>query len=604
MTHKKISNKFIESILQEFSENNGLENLEEFKRFEHLSNFLTISKHHPEAFDSLDVFESVDMDAGSNFGIDGGAILINGNLLTNESDLELYSKSRKLEVVIIFNQSKTSASFDSGEISKLGSAVQNFFEETPSISLSQELVDLKALYNKVLEPANIRFVDRKKFPKVELNFITTSKHQPDETTNAVAKQIEKNLKSTVDDIAEVTCNLLGSDYINDTFDDLTNRYTVKIKFDRKLELDTIKDVSGSYIGYLDFTNFLELVTDQNQQLRTNIFYENVRDFQGLDNKVNTEINETLSSEELRDKFILLNNGITVVTKQLSPLQNNEYELGEFQIVNGCQTSNMLYLNKESLKIHSDLFIPIKLIHSQNNEVISRIVKATNRQTPVPDEAFVALDKYHQNLQKFYELVSRELSEKIYYERRSREFQNSENNIQKYKIVNVHKQIRAFTAVFLNEPHIVATQHPYNILRSKSDLLFDDSHQYESYFIASYILYFINSDIAKRIIIGNQITLSYYIAMMMRILITGNIKMTHFNGKEIQKEYKVLMETITDIDERKKIYSQLFKILNQAKADFKKENNLKSDKQLIGYRAFKDLVIQRLIENKTNAQQCV
>ncbi len=32
MTHKKISNKFIESILREFSENNSLENLEEFKK--------------------------------------------------------------------------------------------------------------------------------------------------------------------------------------------------------------------------------------------------------------------------------------------------------------------------------------------------------------------------------------------------------------------------------------------------------------------------------------------------------------------------------------------------------------------------------------------
>ncbi|MFA7446705.1 MAG: AIPR family protein, partial [Flavobacteriaceae bacterium] len=358
------------------------------------------------------------------------------------------------------------------------------------------------------------------------------------------------------------------------------------------------DISGSYIGYLDFANFLELVTDQNQQIRNNIFYENVRDFQGIENKVNNEINETLTSEELKDKFILLNNGITVVTKQLSPLQNNEYELGEFQIVNGCQTSNMLYLNKDNPAIHSNLFIPIKLIHTQNNEVISKIVKATNRQTPVPDEAFVALDKYHQNLQKFYEITSRELTEKIYYERRSREFQNSDNNIQKYKIVNVHKQIRAFTAVFLNEPHTVASNHPYNILRSKSELLFDKSHSHESYFIASYILYFVNSDIAKQVITGNQIKLTYYIAMMMRILITGNINVTHFNGKEIQNEYSLLMPKITQIEERKKIYPQLFKILNQAKAEFKKEHNVQSDKHLIGYRAFKDLIIRKLIDNKS------
>ncbi|WP_273005119.1 AIPR family protein, partial [Leeuwenhoekiella blandensis] len=458
---KKISNKFIESNLQEFAENNGLESLPEFKQFEHLSNYLTISKYHPEAFDSVEVFESVDMDAGSNFGIDGGAILVNGNLLLNESDLSLYSKSKKLELVLIFNQSKTSANFDSGDIAKLGTAVQNFFEENPKIPLSQELIELKNLYNRVLEPDYIRMIDRKRFPRLEMNFITTSRHQADETTRAVSQQMIKNLKTANEDLASVDFNLLGSDYINDTYEDLTNRYTVKIKFDRRIELDSIKDVFGSYIGYLDFSNFLELVTDQNQEIRNNIFYENVRDFQGVDNKVNTEINETLTSDELRDKFILLNNGITVVTKQLTPLQNNEYELGEFQIVNGCQTSNMLYLNREKKSIQNGLFIPIKLIHTQDNEVISKIVKATNRQTPVPDEAFVALDKYHQNLQKFYELTSRELNEKIYYERRSREYQNSDNNIQKYKIVNVHKQIRAFTAIFLNEPHTVASNHPYN-----------------------------------------------------------------------------------------------------------------------------------------------
>ncbi|HCW63616.1 MAG: AIPR family protein [Leeuwenhoekiella sp.] len=595
---KKISNKFIESNLQEFAENNGLESLPEFKQFEHLSNYLTISKYHPEAFDSVEVFESVDMDAGSNFGIDGGAILVNGNLLLNESDLSLYSKSKKLELVLIFNQSKTSANFDSGDIAKLGTAVQNFFEENPKIPLSQELIELKNLYNRVLEPDYIRMIDRKRFPRLEMNFITTSRHQADETTRAVSQQMIKNLKTANEDLASVDFNLLGSDYINDTYEDLTNRYTVKIKFDRRIELDSIKDVFGSYIGYLDFSNFLELVTDQNQEIRNNIFYENVRDFQGVDNKVNTEINETLTSDELRDKFILLNNGITVVTKQLTPLQNNEYELGEFQIVNGCQTSNMLYLNREKKSIQNGLFIPIKLIHTQDNEVISKIVKATNRQTPVPDEAFVALDKYHQNLQKFYELTSRELNEKIYYERRSREYQNSDNNIQKYKIVNVHKQIRAFTAIFLNEPHTVASNHPYNILRSKRDLLFQDAHLFEAYFIASYLVYFVNSDITKRIIRGNPFTLSYYIALIMRVLITGNIKLSHFNGKEMENEYKKLIGIITKVEERKKIYPKLFKILNRVKAEFKEENGLISDKQIIQYRSFKDKILQKLREEKS------
>lgn len=598
MTHKKISNRFIESILNEFTKNNGLEKLEEFKQFEHLGNFLTISKLHPEAFDSVEVFENVDMDAGSNYGIDGGAILVNGNLLLNESDIELYTKSKKLEIVIIFNQCKTTAGYDSGEIGKFGSAVQNFFAESPSIALSNELQELKNLFNKLLEPNYIRFIDRKKYPQVILNYITTARHKPDTTITTVAKQIEQNITTSCPELVNVECNTLGNDYINDTYDDLINRYTVTIKFDRKLELDIIKDVSGSYIGYLDFENFMNLITDQDKVIRNNIFYENVRDFQGLDNKVNTEINDTLSTDNLRDKFILLNNGITVVTKQLTPLQNNQFELGEFQVVNGCQTSNMLYLNRELLEASNDLFIPIKLIHTQNNDVITKIVKATNRQTPVPDEAFVALEKFHQDLQKFYEIESRQLLDKIYYERRSREFQNSESSIQKFRIVNVHKQIRSFTAVFLNEPHTVASNHPYNILRSKGDLIFDDSHKFEAYFISSYLVFFINSDIAKNIIHGNPYSLSYYIALMMRIMITGRVKITHFNGVDIDKEYKALMSLITDTKERKKIYPKLFKILNESKAQFKKENNLKSDKQVIQYRGFKDLIIQNLIKNKS------
>jgi len=76
--------------------------------------------------------------------------------------------------------------------------------------------------------------------------MTTSSHQPDEVTSRVAKQT-----------AKIKCNLFGSDCINGTYDDLANNYTVKIKFDKKPELDSIKDISGSYIGYLDFANYLE-----------------------------------------------------------------------------------------------------------------------------------------------------------------------------------------------------------------------------------------------------------------------------------------------------------------------------------------------------------
>ena len=47
-----------------------------------------------------------------------------------------------------------------------------------------------------------------------------------------------------------------------------------------------------------------------------------------------------------------------------------------------------------LPLASYIFVPIKIIYTTDTEIISSIVKATNRQSPVPEEAFVVLNKYH------------------------------------------------------------------------------------------------------------------------------------------------------------------------------------------------------------------
>ena len=56
---------------------------------------------------------------------------------------------------------------------------------------------------------------------------------------------------------------------------------------------------------------------------------------------------------------------------------------DFQIVNGCQTSNEIYRQREDAK---DILIPVKIIHTTDSDLIAMIVRASNRQTTVPDEA--------------------------------------------------------------------------------------------------------------------------------------------------------------------------------------------------------------------------
>ena len=85
--------------------------------------------------------------------------------------------------------------------------------------------------------------------------------------------------------------------------------------------------------------------------------------------------------------MLLNNGVTIVADSISKT-GDIFTLEDYQIANGCQTSHVLFNNTAYLT--SAIQIPVKLIVSQNSDVKNRIIKATNRQTPVKTEELTAL----------------------------------------------------------------------------------------------------------------------------------------------------------------------------------------------------------------------
>lgn len=101
---------------------------------------------------------------------------------------------------------------------------------------------------------------------------------------------------------------------------------------------------------------------------------------------------------MNDKFVLLNNGITIVAKNANKVVT-AFKISDFQIVNGCQTSHILFYGKD--KITDSLIYQIKLIITDDSEVINRVIKATNQQTEVKREAFETLTPFHKSLEEFY-----------------------------------------------------------------------------------------------------------------------------------------------------------------------------------------------------------
>ena len=77
----------------------------------------------------------------------------------------------------------------------------------------------------------------------------------------------------------------------------------------------------------------------------------------------------------------------------------KYTIKNFYIVNGCQTTNILFENRNL--ISDDMWISIKIVITQNDNIIKNIVKATNNQTEVQEIQLLSMDEYQEELESFY-----------------------------------------------------------------------------------------------------------------------------------------------------------------------------------------------------------
>src|SRR5262245_25960604 len=101
--------RITESLLNEFSEENGITTLLESKRFEHFCCFVTVRKHHSDHFDTADVVcgDGSNQQSGGDTGIDGIAIIVNGALLTDIESLDEYTeRGNTLDVHFVFVQAE------------------------------------------------------------------------------------------------------------------------------------------------------------------------------------------------------------------------------------------------------------------------------------------------------------------------------------------------------------------------------------------------------------------------------------------------------------------------------------------------------------------
>lgn len=585
----------IKGIMDDFKKDFIFLEKNDNKLFEHLISYITISKYSPNSFSDNEDIESVNIDEKGQFGLDSMAIVINGNLIKSKDDLEMYNgKNDDLDVKIIFIQSKLTEKIDLGDFLKTTTAVRNFLKKDHHmLENNSNIKNILEIYETLF--SNYEYTKRftPNSPECFIYFVTLSKEISNSSLNEMKARQKEDISVICSDIKNFYVDILGKQYVIDAYKEVTNNISTEIYFKNSLQLDEIPNVKEARIGYLSGEEFLKIIQDTSGYLRKRIFYENVRDYQGSDNFVNKEIRETIENNETRDYFILMNNGLTIITKGFQSLGGNKFALRDFQIVNGCQTTNEIFNTKN---ISKNLLIPVKIIHTDNMDVIAKIVKANNRQSPISDEAFITLTIFHKELQDYIKYKSKEMPLKVFYARRMGETDKDIKD--KYQVITLHGLIRAFTSVYLQKTNETYNNNPALILKRNKDKFFKETHPSDIYYIAVYLIANFIKFIQNNPSYSEYYDKKNYIAMITRCLLTETVDIPSFESKQMKNEITKILKVIKE-DKLDDYYKKAINIILQVNEKYSNNNPSSSKKQISSYnnrtKAYNDDILKKIKE---------
>ncbi len=536
--------KILEGYLNSFVTEQGIEYLEKENAFEQLVNFNILSRVVSEPID----LDSVTVGGGADTGIDGLAIIVNDHLISDKEDIDHFKKSlRRFDVKFVFTQAKTSEKFDSGDIGNFLFGVRGFFEKDPLPNSNPRIQNAHQLKEYIYGST----IDMEESPVCEMFYVSSGSWQNDITLLARIDAEVSTLRSTKL-FSEVKFTPVDAEQFKRIHREIRNKIVKTINFEKHTTLPTIDGVHQAYLGVLPALEYLKLISGDDGNLLRNLFYDNVRDFQG-NNPVNQEIATTISTANQNDRFALLNNGITIVAKSINQV-GNIFTIRDFQIVNGCQTSHVIFINKKA--VSDKIYLPVKLIVTEDLDVTNTVIKATNRQTEVKIEAFESLSPFQKKLEEFYDTYKAGI--KLYYERRSKQYDYL--SIKPNEIISIPTQTKCFLGMFLNEPQ---STHRYygELLESYEDKIFLESHNPFPYYISGYAYHLLEKFFFEKKLLNQYRPFRFHLLMAFR-LITETSELPTLNSKKIDKYCSDMIAILGDTNKSLSVFKRATHLVDQ------------------------------------------
>lgn len=555
--------RITKSYVTEFNSIFFDQNIKDDVLFEHFVNYIILERKIDENI-TEDIIEKLNIGSDNTIGIDGFAIIINGHHITEIDDMDLIlDKNKKSIAEVFFIQSKTSPKFENKEVLNFGNAINDFINEKQKYNWNDGALKKIKLFNHLISRAT-DLVDN---PNCYLYYVTLGNYTADKNLEASKIKIIKDINDERL-FLKTSFNYVDYTQLQSAYKKITQTITKSFEFENKTLIPEIENVEEAHIGILPVTTIVDLITDEYNELIQSIFYDNVRDFQGV-NRINQEINKTLADDKLKYAFSVLNNGITIVAESIKT-SRNQLTITNFQVINGLQTSHMLFSNKDILD--DNIFVPVKLIVTQDEKLISKIIRSTNRQTEVKEEDLIAYSDFQKKLEDYYKTFPEK--ERLYYERRSKQFKSLK--IDSKIIVDKSTQIKAIGSMFFYQPNL-ATRFFGALFSEFGKELFKNNHKMLPYYTSSYTLMKLDELFKNGTIPKEYRKIRYFLLMMIKLEINKN-SCTDFSNKSSEAHCKEILDIVNNSIDFSKIIRSVISKIDTMKLDLN-DNELSKSARL-------------------------
>lgn len=539
--------RIVKTHLQSFVESHGLNNSDESVQFEMFVNYILLSA---KMIGTVDV-DNVTTGEGDD-GTDGIAIIINEELVLSKEDAEaVFNSQRKNhDVDIIFVQSKRSESYDLGDFLKFKESILKFVSSDEYLSHDDTQNNARDIFEVVLD--SVPKIRNGK-PSFYGRYVTTGIYRHPEAIEYAKNEFITQLDE-LGYFSNIDFDFIGRNEVTKLWVETYSGVTSKLTMYSNAPFPAINGIEEAYLAVVKAKDFInELLTNEEGNLRNNVFEENVRAFLGVDNPINEAISRTINDAEASTRFPVLNNGITIVSEDVR-VQGSILHLQNYQIVNGCQTSNVLFENKEN--ISEDLMINMKVVETTSEDVFSELVRATNSQTKVDETQFLSLRPISKRIEEYFNTFEGE-DGRLYFERRDRQYAGKDIPI--IRIFSLNNSAKAVCAMFIERPDL-SYRYPKRMYELFTEDIFSEENKEIIFYTSSLALYRLYILVAKAHIPQNVRKYKWHIILLVRYLIAGELNLD-FNSRKIEAYCQKIIDVCsTSNDQVIKIYNRAVTIL--------------------------------------------